>query len=493
MTALASRDAVASAPLAQAPVPPALVPAQPAPPDPAPHGAVAPIWPVVAWPQGMPSWNQAPPDSAAEVQLSRALRQAAVAILLCFGGLGSWLALARLDNAVVAPGLLEPAETTRLIQHLEGGIVRDILVRNGQQVQAGAVLLRLDPTRNQASLALFQAQILGARARQQRLEAEIALSAQLVFSPDLTAALAQDPALAPLAASEQRRFALLRGELDQARALLETTIAQAEEESRAQGLRRDIAGREAGLIAADLAAQRSLLARGLTSQSRVTQLAQRSLALEENGATASSEMARIAQSIIGLRLQIARLDQEYRARAAAEQDEASRELRALQRDAVLAGDQLQRVEIRAPVAGTVQESMLGTIGAVIRGGETIMRIVPNSAALLVIARVAPDDIDGLKPGAAVLIRFPAFTFQNLAPAQGRLLSLSRDRQSDPVSGHDYYEARVQLELASLPAGPRHSLVAGMAATAIIPTGERRALNYLLGPLLRRFETAMRED
>lgn len=425
--------------------------------------------------------------------LRRSLRAANVTILVAFGMVGGWLAVARLDSAVVAQAVLENANTTRQIQHLEGGIVRDFFVRNGDRVKQGDLLLRLDSTQSAASAELFQAQLLGNRTRQERLEAEIAMSPDLVFSDTIRSQLAATPSVGRIIEDEQRQFALQRKELEQSRDLLQTNIAQAEAEIHANEVRRGIATREAGLVRSDLEDQRSLRKKGLTNQARVTELEQESLALEEKIAQSDVDIARIRQAIIGFQLQIAQLEQEYRRRAAEQLEEVTREIRALERDLIIANDSLTRVEIRAPVDGTVQESILGTVGAVISSGETILKIAPTEDEYILTARVSPNDIDGILPGSGALITFPAFQSLDLSPAEGALITLSRDRIVDPYTRDDYYEARVRLDDATLPEAPRMRLVAGMSATVILPTGQRTALNYLVGPLMRRLQSAMREE
>lgn len=423
----------------------------------------------------------------------RSLRSAIAAIIICFGIVGGWMAVARLDSAVVAQGVLENADTTRLIQHLEGGIVREIFVRNGDRVKAGDLLLRLDPTESEATTTLFDTQILGNRAQLERLEAELAMAQDLVLSQELLNGLSQWPQLAKVQADEMRRFELQRQELVQARNLLRTKIAQAEEEIRANEIRRNIAEREAVLVNTDLANKKTLRERGLSNQAQVTELEQTSLALEEKVAQSDIEIARIRQSILGFHLEITQREQEYRAKAAADLETVKREVRELERNAIVARASLARVEIRSPVDGTVQESILGTIGAVIQGGAVILKIAPEESDYVIVARVSPNDIDGLVPGEAALITFPAFQSLELPPAEGELISLSRDRVTDPDTREYYYEARVRLDEMSLPEDPRQRLVAGMSTTTILPTGERTALNYLIGPLLRKLQTAMREE
>lgn len=425
--------------------------------------------------------------------VTRSLRSALVVILVAFGFVGGWLALARLDSAVIAQGVLENAGSTQKIQHLEGGIVSDIAVSNGQAVRAGDLLLRLDPTQSAATATLFTTQILGDRIRQERLRAEIEMADELVLSPELEAALKAAPEMAPVANNERRRFELQREELERSRDLLQTSIAQAEQEIRASEVARDIAQRQAKRVTSDLKDQKTLRERGLAAQARVSELELVSLGLEKDIAQANIDIARIRQQIAGLNLEIARLEQEYRGRAADEMEAVTREIRALERDAIIAADSLKRVEIRSPVDGIVQESILGTVGAVIHAGDTIMKIAPSHDDYVIVSRIAPNDIDALVPGSEVLVTFPAFQLMELPPAKGTLMTLSRDRIMDAQSRSDYYEARIRLDVETLPPGPRGKLVAGMFATTILPTGERSALSYLVGPLLRRMHIAMREE
>ena len=248
--------------------------------------------------------------------LRRSLRAASVTILISFGLVGGWLAVARLDSAVVAQAVLENANTTRQIQHLEGGIVREFFVRNGDMVQQGDLLLRLDSTQRAASAELFQGQLLGNYARQERLEAELKMATELSFSEAIREQLAANPLVARIAEDEQRHFELQRKELEQSRELLLTTIAQAEAEIQANEVRRSIATRESELVRSDLDDQRSLRKKGLTNQASVTSLEQESLTLEEKIAQSDIDIARIRQAIVGFRLQIAQFEQEYRRRAA---------------------------------------------------------------------------------------------------------------------------------------------------------------------------------
>jgi HlyD family type I secretion membrane fusion protein len=434
-----------------------------------------------------------PPADRKDAILRQSMLASWIIILLCFGGIGTWFAMARLDSAAVAAGVLENAGSTRTIQHLEGGIVREILVRDGDVVAEGQLLVRLDPTQSQASAALFGTQLQTSEARRQRLEAEASMQPALAFSDDLLAAAAGSAEIAQALGDERRQFDLRQAEVVESRGILLTNIGQAEAQIDALLVSRDIAERDLALIAADLADQRTLMERGLTSQAQITALERQKLEQEEKIAQSQIEIARIEQSIQGFRLQITQIEQDYRREAAASLELVTGAIRELQAQTTVANDSLERIEIRSPVSGTVQESILGTVGAVIGSGEVLMKIAPNADDRVVVARVSPDDIEGVVPGSLARMTFPAFAALLLEPALGEVISISRDRVVEPMTQQSFFEARIRLDEATLPAELRDRLVAGMSVTAVIPTGERTALEYLLGPILRRMQGAMRED
>ncbi|WP_083099433.1 HlyD family type I secretion periplasmic adaptor subunit [Pseudophaeobacter leonis] len=425
--------------------------------------------------------------------LRHAIRNCILLIALCFGGLGWWLYSARLDSAAVAPGILENASSTKLVQHLEGGIVAEFFVRDGQSVEQGDLLLRLDPTRSEATVDLFNVQLLGAQAKQTRLAAEVDLSAELLFPAVLIESASQHPKIGKLLKDEARQFELARTSLEQTRELFRTQIQQAHAEIEGLELRADVARRALVLVEEDLKAQMILLERGLTSQPKVTAMLRDKFGLEEKIAQSAIDIARTNQAISGLQLQIRQSTETYRQMAAEELDVVSRDIRSLERDLIVTRDSLKRVEVRATVSGTVQESILGTIGAIIRPGETIMRIAPSSTDYIVSAKINPNDIENILPGILAQITFPAFQSIEMQPAEGKLVAVSRDRIVDVASGENYYEAEVHILAETVPEEIETRLVAGMSVAVILPTGKRTALEYVLTPVLRRWRSAMREE
>lgn len=440
-----------------------------------------------------PGTWQSPTEDNKLALLRRALRASTFTILLFFGGIGGWLYVARLDSAAVAPGILENAASTKTVQHLEGGIVVDIIVRDGDQVAAGDLLARLDPTRDQATADLYRTQLWTTRARMERLEAEVQLADTIRFQGDLLEAAQADPTIARAIRDEERQFDIARETLAQRRELLRTQAEQARVEIDGHLLRKKIAEEELALVAEDLENTVSLRERGLANQATVTELRRARLALEERIAQAEIDVARLNQEISGFKLQIAQVQEEYRQRAAELLEAVTRDSRSLERDAIVATDMLDRIELRAPVTGTVQESILNTTGAVIQPGEEIMKVVPLTTDYIITAKVSPNDIESILPGAPAQITFPAFQSIEMKPAEGKLTVLSRDRIVDTQAQEEYYEAEVVMDEDTVNPEIRDRLVAGMAVSVVLPTGERTALEYLLSPMIKRLRTAMREE
>lgn len=422
----------------------------------------------------------------------RAMRKNTIAILITFGLFGGWLNFARLDGAVLAPGVLTTQLSTRSIQHAEGGIIGEIFVEEGELVEEGQLLLRLDPTQRQASSRLFTADLNSALVRRARLEAEVSNGENVVLPPEVVGT-SVEAEVARTIEDELEQFAIAREALNKRTELLQTQISQAEEEIKAHQLRNDIAVKEYDLVSEDLRNLQDLRERGLANQARVTELRRDQLELEGTIAQSEISIASIRQEVTGLRLEIESAVNVYRQRASEALDIVNRDIRSLQRDAVVAADFLRRIEIYAPVTGTVQESSDIAVGSVVGSGQVLMKIAPETNDYVLDLRVAPNDIENMFIGTLAEIRFPAFQSVELPPFQGELTAVSRDRVTDPVTQIEFFEARARLYEDSIPEEIRSRLVAGMNATVVLPVAERTALDYLVSPILRGFEGAMREE
>lgn len=422
----------------------------------------------------------------------RSLRRSNFVILLTFVLVGGWLGTARLDSAAVAPGIVTTEGNIRTIQHLEGGIVSEIAVHNGQLVSAGDLLVRLDSTQRQASSSLYQSELFGAAARKSRLEAELKLAEQVEFPAEVLTAAEASPEIARLVADETDQFLVRKNSLSRTIEILRSQIAQLREQIRATELQQGIAQQELTLVDADVQRIRDLREQGLAQQSQLTALERDSLSLQERIANSGILIAQTSQKISELELEIQQSSEDYRDNAAQNLQLVTQDIRALTRDNIVAADSLRRVEIRSPVAGTVQESDVFTIGAVVQPGQVIMRVAPSSEDFVITARVSPNDIDAITPGSSAEVRFPAFQNLEMAPFPGELVTLSRDIIVDEANQTTYYQALIRMNANAVPDEIQDRLVAGMSADVILPTGERTALTYLLSPLLRRLNGAMRE-
>ncbi len=416
-----------------------------------------------------------------------------IAILVFFFvGLGGWSAVAVLDSAALAPGVVAVESNRKTIKHLEGGIVGEILVTEGAQIGAGQVLIRLDQTRARAELEQLRAARHAAEALAARLTAERDGLGRIVW-PEWSQDALGDPRLQALRASQLRVFEVgLRAQRGQT-AILRQKIAQSAEEI--TGLEGEIASqkRQLGLIEEEIADLSKLLEKGLVDKPRVLALRRRQAEIDGERRRNAAAIARARQVIAEAEIRVSELETARINAAADELQEVERELFQLEQRVATAEDVLSRTEIRAPLAGRVVALKVHTIGGVIGAGEPLMDVVPEAERLVVDVQIDPGDIDVVAVGQATELRFSAFHQRDLRPLKGKLVSLSADRLVEEETGRAYYLGRVELteDPASLPEDVQ--IVPGMQAEAVILTGQATVLDYLLRPIERTFERAMRED
>lgn len=431
-------------------------------------------------------------DNPHALRLSKAIWRSSLTILVAFGVVGGWLYYARLDSAVVAPGVLTTKLSTRSIQHSEGGVISEMAVSEGELVEVGDLLLSLDSTLREASSRLFDNQLRSALTRRARLEAEIRIADVITFPPEVLEARST-PEVARTLSDEAAQFDISRAALAKNAMLLRTQIAQVEEEVKALDLQRRIATQEFELVTEDLKNLQDLRDKGLANQTRVTEMRRDQLSLEGEIAKTEISVAQSRQVIAGLELEIEKQRDVYRQNASELLEAENRNIRSLRRDAIVATESLSRVDIFAPVTGTIQESGEVTVGSVVGAGQVLMKVAPSSNDYLLDVKIGTNDIESLHSGAPVEIRFTAFATLEMAPFKGQLASVSRDRVVDSRTQQEYFEARVRIIEGTIPEEVRSRLVAGMSAIVYLPVNERTALEYLLSPFLRRLEGAMREE
>lgn len=409
--------------------------------------------------------------------------------LLCVG-FGGWASTTELSGAVIAPGLLSIEGRAKSVQHLTGGIVAELLVQEGQQVKAGDILIRLDPTVARANLSAIRANLNQLYARQARLAAERDGS-DAVATPEIL-----EQRLGTVAgdamASERRLFADRRrarqGQKDQ----LREQIAQIREQIAGLDLQQKAKDNEIALIDKEMIGTRKLYDMGLIPLNRINNL-DRSVArlqgergeLMAQGATAKGRIAEIELK----RLDI---DQRMRAEVATElRDTENRQSEMIERE-VAASDQLSRLDISAPATGTIHDLAIHTVGGVVKPGDQLMQIVPR-AELVVESRVSPQDIDQLSLDQAATVRLTAFNRNTTPELEGKLIRISADLETDPKTGAGFYRAAIAIPQNGQRFLPGLALMPGMPAEVFIRTGDRTVLSYVIKPIRDHAQRVFRDE
>lgn len=411
-----------------------------------------------------------------------------------FGGLVLWSVAAPIDSAVVANGQVIVETNRKAVQHLEGGVIDEILVREGENVKAGQVLARLQSNVRKADVALIDGQLTELYARRARLIAERDDLDALPAASGIEDVLAL-PAFREKRAGQEQLFEARRQTAQTQASLLEERIVQQNE--RIAGLKAQISSSsiQRKLIDEELAGVKELNAQGFAPMTRVRALERESERLVgERGAL----RARVAESesiIAEARIEIVRLGETRREDAIKELRDAEVSIAQLEEKRVGAADALKRTDIKAPQAGRVFGLSVHTVGGVVGSGDALMEIVPEGDKLLLAVRVSPRDIDKVVAGQPTHVRFSAFGTRSTPIAEGVVKTVSADSMNDQVTGAPFYLVLIDLpgdeELARILRG--QALSPGMPAEAFIRTGAQPAIAYFLKPLLDSMARSMRED
>jgi HlyD family secretion protein/epimerase transport system membrane fusion protein len=411
---------------------------------------------------------------------------------LCFGGLGLWSALAPLSAAVIAAGTVVVDGSRKSVQHLEGGIVRQILVRDGDAVQAGQVLIRLDDTVQQNALSLVQARLDADLATESRLVAERDDRATPAFPPDLTRRAASSGDVRQMLDGQSNIFRARHDTLTGQVSILQNRIAQSNEEIAGLDIQQKAKTRQVELLRRELAGLTTLLQKGYAPETKVLAVQREIAELEGTIGESMAKVASVRQAIDEARLQITQLRKTFLESVAGELRQTQTEILDLAQRAAGAREEIARLAVLAPVDGVAVDLAVHTIGGVIAPGSRIVDVVPQNQPLMIEAQVRPVDIDQLHPGLGADIRFPAFKRGNTPVIRGAVATVSADRLVDPRTSAPYYMVRLivpgdeRSKLAGL------QLVPGMPAEVIVRKGDRTLLNYLLGPLEDTVVRAFRE-
>ncbi|MBL8352196.1 MAG: HlyD family type I secretion periplasmic adaptor subunit [Burkholderiaceae bacterium] len=399
-----------------------------------------------------------------------------------------WSSVAPLSGAVIAPGVVKTELNRKTVQHLEGGIVREILVREGQRVKAGDPLLVVGDVRTDATLDLQQDQRVAESIREARLLAELKLAPDFA----LPAGTADSPGHAQYLARERALFAARRSQLMEQVQSLESQAL--ETEAQVRELSAQVEAIDLGRASAreELEINRSLVEQGFIQRTRVLALERAVNDYDSRSAEQKSERALARQRLADLRSRIAQARNQYQQQAATELKEAVARLRELDERLRPAQDQVERQYVRSPVDGTVMSLRVAAVGVAVGPREPILDVVPAQERLVVEAHVRPEDIDYVQSGAAAEVRLTAYDYRTMPMLPARVLSVSADRVEDARNGGAWFNVQIEVDLAELARFPGTRMQAGMPAEAYLTTPPRSLFDYLFRPLLIFGQRGMRE-
>ena len=432
-----------------------------------------------------------PPE--VDIDDTRPARWGVWLVVAGFGGFLAWAVLAPLDAGVVANATVNVTNARKTIQHLTGGTVDAILVREGDKVKSGQELVLLDPTQAIAEQGALSSQYIVAKTVEDRLSAERDGAEQVIFTPELLERFGGDPRLMEAIALQQRLFHTRRKALVGEVSILHENLNGAEEQLK--GLRQVQTTRvnQSNFLAQELDGVRSLAAEGYIPRNRMLELERN--ASELNGAMAQNiaDIGRTRNQIAELKLRILQREQDF-------QKEVESQLTDVQKEATSLAEKLRSIDyqventvIRSPIDGIVLGLNVATIGGVIQPGARIMDVIPDKEPLQVDAQVPVQAIDKMAPGLSVDITFPAFNHAQTPNIPGRVLTVAADRLVDEASKEPYYLAQVEVTEEGMQLLGVNNIRAGMPATVTIKTGERSLMSYLMKPLMGRIGTAFKEQ
>lgn len=405
------------------------------------------------------------------------------AIVTAFIAWAHWI---KIDEVAVANGAVVPKSKVHVVQHLEGGIVRDMLAEERQMVQSGQVLARLDPVQATAELDQIRARQAALLLREERLRAFLAAR-----EPDFS--FATDPRYAHIIRDQRDIHAASVARWESQRKVIEGEILQKEAEAAAAGRQMEAVSRQIALIGEEVGMLRTLFEQGHASKTRY-------FAVRREQAAAESELSRLEgqretalKSLVELEERILDLDANERQDAVGELGTVTAELAQVNEALARAADQVTRLEVTAPVSGFVQNLQVRNPGTVIPAGGVLMEVVPVDDELLVEARISTRDVGHVAPGQPVTVKVSSFDFVRYGAVDGKLQTISATTYIDEQTGQPYYKGMVSLARPYLGENPEaNRILPGMTVQADIVTGEKTLLEYILKPIYVSLAHAFRE-
>lgn len=435
----------------------------------------------------MPAIWLLPADEGLRTRVAIGLMTVALLVL----GVGGWMAMAQLSGAVIASGVIVVDSNIKKVQHPAGGVVGEIRVRDGDTVNAGDLVMRLDETITRSNLQVITKQLDELAVRQARLKAERD-STQTIEIPRALMGRQGEPEIEEILAGERTLFESRRMARAGQKAQLRERIAQLNEEIAGLTAQQQAKAIELELVKTELAGQQQLWAKNLIAITKYTATQREAARLEGERAQLIAAAAQAKGKIAETELQVIQLDQDLRSEVIKDMRDIQAKEAELNERRVAAEDQLKRIDIRAPQTGVVHQLAVHTVGGVVSAGEPIMLIVPGGDPLVIEAKVAPQDIDQVKLSQPAFVRFPAFNQRTTPEFNGVVSRISADLSREPQTNQAYYVARIALTDKEMERLGQLKLIPGMPAEVHIKTTDRTALSYLVKPFTDQFARALKE-
>ena len=429
------------------------------------------------------------PADIAAFSVGRHMAVATGVVAILIFGFGGWAYFAELSGAVVAPGTFVIERNVKKVQHSYGGIVSQINVKNGDRVDGGQILARLDSTQIGAEIGVINSQLVEMIARAARLTAERDNLPEIAWDHEF---FQKYPDAEAAATGEIRLFEENKAAKDGQKEQLKSKIAQIIEEISGLSSQRDAKSGEIKIIEKELKDVRDMFSKQLTTATRLNALEREGTRLGGDHGGLVAQIARAKGQINEINVQILSVDENVRANAQKELRAIDAKMAELRERQVAANDKLARIDIRSPRAGKVHELNIHTVGGVVSPAEVLMLIVPEEEGLLIQARIQPANIDQVVVGRPARLRLSAFSQKKTPEIEGRVVQVSADVTLDPKTGQSYYSVMVEMDEKASRAIGDLKLVAGMPVEVFMSTGDRTVLSYLTKPFTDQMNRAFRE-
>jgi HlyD family secretion protein len=408
-------------------------------------------------------------------------------------GLGTWSTYAPLESAAVAAGTVESESSRKTIQHLEGGIIREILVADGDVVRSGQTIISLEDTKARAEAQSLRGQLWEATAREARLRAEQHGEGQVSFPAELEMAQKASPPVATVLAGQRGIFETRRQVFQSQAAVNREKRSQVEKEIEGLRAQESAASRRIEIVREEAATVAMLVNKGLERRPRLLNLEREMADIEGRRGEIVAQISRAGQVINESEATLLKLENDRQNEIAQSLREVQNQIFQIRERLQAADDQLSRTAVKAPEDGVVTDLKVHTPGGVIGAGAPLMDLVPRQDRLIVIARVRPEDIDVVRPGLSADVNLLPYNQRRVPRLHGTVMHVSADRLADRRTDQPYYAAKIRVQDPASAGIEGVHIIPGMPTQVFIKTGRGTVALYALRPLLDSFNSAFRED